>query len=183
LTIVFTTTAVSGRGYEIMVATRASTLASFSTPAALANVNSASDDSDQYLTGDGKTLYFTSNRAGGLGGYDIHVSTLGTNGSFGTPQLIGGIVNSADSEVAPVPSRDGLTLYFAASHGATNYDIYVARRTTVTGTFNTVTLISELNSNAIDFPLELSPDGCTLYFGSDRTTQGNYDLYVTRRGN
>jgi hypothetical protein len=47
-----------------------------STLLAVTNVNGSSDDRDPYVRGDGKVLYFGSNRAG-VGSYDIYVSTRG----------------------------------------------------------------------------------------------------------
>jgi len=39
------------------------------------NINSLQTDAGPYLSGDGMTLYFNSDRAGGLGGNDLWVST------------------------------------------------------------------------------------------------------------
>jgi len=61
---------------DIWVSTRATTAAPWGTPVNLgAPVNSAASEQHPFLTADGRTLFFTSNRAGGSGGGDIWMST------------------------------------------------------------------------------------------------------------
>ena len=61
---------------DIWVSTRASTLDPWSTPVNLgANVNSTAFDGAPALSFDGTTLYFFSERAGGIGKRDLYVTT------------------------------------------------------------------------------------------------------------
>lgn len=61
---------------DLWVATRASTLDAWSTPVNLGNtMNSAFLEQHPYLSSDGSTLFFTSDRPGGFGGPDIYMST------------------------------------------------------------------------------------------------------------
>jgi hypothetical protein len=68
---------------------------------------------------------------------------------------------------------------------AGKYDLFVARRTTPTGTFATPTLVPELNdANAAvsDVPSWISADDCRLYLTSDRASVGGpSDVYVATR--
>lgn len=182
LTLLFGSARNAARGYDIMVATRTSVLASFLTPAPLDGVNSEADDSDAYRTVDGKTLYFASKRAGGE--FDIYVATANVAGVFGQPTSLPAIVNTTAKEATPVASRDELRLYFARWGADRAYDIYVAQRASVTAPFDDVSLVSEVSSASEDFPVEISADGCTLYLVSNRPGgQGDRDIYVARRGN
>lgn len=80
-----------------------------------------------YLSADGKTLYFSSNRPDGFGGYDIYVSYLvGT--SWSTPENMGPVVNSQGNEITP--AMIGSDLFFASDwhHGLGGFDIFRAER-------------------------------------------------------
>ncbi|MCQ2261568.1 MAG: hypothetical protein MJZ42_00245 [Bacteroidales bacterium] len=75
---------------------------------------------------DGTTiLYFTSNRSGGLGGYDIWY-TLYSNGQYSTPANLGAPVNTRDDEITPFYHDDSQTLYFSSNKdgGHGNFDVY-----------------------------------------------------------
>ncbi len=63
-------------GLDLWVATRESTLAAWSTPVNLGNtINTAFLEQNPYLSFDGKTLFFASDRPGGSGGPDLYMST------------------------------------------------------------------------------------------------------------
>jgi len=62
-------------GVDMWAATRRSVFEAWSTPINLGpNVNSSDDDQQPYIAGDRQTLYFVSNRPGGLGQLDVYVS-------------------------------------------------------------------------------------------------------------
>jgi Tol biopolymer transport system component len=61
---------------DLWVATRASTLDGWSTPVSLGTViNTISIENNAYLSSDGRTLFFSSDRPGGFGGVDLYVTT------------------------------------------------------------------------------------------------------------
>jgi Tol biopolymer transport system component len=65
-----------GTALDLWVATRANTLDAWSTPVSLGNtINTASIDNNAYLSSDGMTLFFASDRPGGFGGVDLYMST------------------------------------------------------------------------------------------------------------
>jgi Tol biopolymer transport system component len=106
---------------------------------------------------------------------------------FGTPRNLGPEVNSSDSEYDPSISADGLELYFQSnrSGGYGDRDLYVVTRATTQDNWSEpVNLGPILNSSARDAGPEISSDGLSLYFNSNRPGgSGNYDLYVTTRQN
>ena len=77
LEIFITSNRAGGQGLlDLWVATRGSTSEPWSTPVNLGStVNSAFNDGAPALSFDGTTLYFYSNRPGGLGGNDLQVAT------------------------------------------------------------------------------------------------------------
>jgi hypothetical protein len=80
------------------------------------------------ITADGNTIYFASDRPGGIGGIDIYVSRKLPNGSWGTAQNVGPTINTTSNEDFPNISPDGKTLYFSSQGhtGMGGYDIYKA---------------------------------------------------------
>ena len=82
-------------------------------------------DSSPAFSKDGKTLYFSSNRKGGLGGNDIYKSTLDGNGRFSTPENLGPSINTPGNESFVSVGPDG-TLYIASDGlpGLGNLDLF-----------------------------------------------------------
>ena len=66
----------TGTALDLWVATRGSTLDAWSTPVNLGStINTASAEQNAYLSSDGMTLFFSSDRPGGSGGLDLYMST------------------------------------------------------------------------------------------------------------
>ena len=63
------------------------------------------------LSTDGKTLYLTTSKAAGLGGFDLYTSQLSGN-SWGEPVNMGLPVNTSSNEGSPSLSIDGNALFF-----------------------------------------------------------------------
>lgn len=94
-------------------------------------VNSAAGDFFPAISKDGLSLYFTSSRPGGFGGWDIYVSQRDTLAStWGSPTNLGPAINSAFDEGAPAFSPDGHRMYFSSNRpgGLGGNDLYVSRR-------------------------------------------------------
>lgn len=129
------------------------------------------------LSPDELTIYFSSNREGGVGGWDIYVATRESLGDpWGTPVLLPG-VNTTGVERYPMVTDDGLFLY--ADTRDTNYDLSVAQRESVDADFGALSPVAELNAGADDIDAWILPDHNAAYFGSNRG--GNYDLYRATR--
>ncbi|NVO02730.1 MAG: PD40 domain-containing protein [Bacteroidetes bacterium] len=77
-------------------------------------INTKSKETHACLSPDGNTLYFTSDRKGGLGGMDIYSSEKKANGAWSLPVNLGKSVNSIYDEDAPFMHTDGVTLYFSS---------------------------------------------------------------------
>ncbi|GAH14577.1 unnamed protein product, partial [marine sediment metagenome] len=94
-------------------------------------------------------------------------------------------VNSSDKEWDPSISADGLSLYFNSYRpgGFGNADIWVTTRKTKADPWGTpVNLGPTVNSSANETSPDISADGLSLYFGSDRPGgYGDRDLWVTTR--
>lgn len=129
---------------------------------------------------DGKQLYFSSNRPGGKGGFDIYVSTLDPNGQWGRPSNLGSAINTRLNEESPFLHSDGATLYFSSNGHPTlgNNDIFKSEWKDGTWT-RPINLGYPINSSAYNDFFTLSDDGQTGYYSALREGEpGNSDLYV-----
>jgi outer membrane protein OmpA-like peptidoglycan-associated protein/tetratricopeptide (TPR) repeat protein len=92
-------------------------------------INSEYWESQPSISPDGSTLYFLSNRPGGIGGYDIWKSTLTDEGIWTDPVNLGPNVNTPYDESTPFIHADGKTLYFSSNGwpGFGDKDIFFSR--------------------------------------------------------
>jgi hypothetical protein len=159
----------------------------FGPPTEVPNVNSSSRDFKPSITADGLSLYFISNRPGGIGGFDIWVATRETTDeNWGEPVNLGSTINTPDNEWGVSISSDGLSLYYdikqPGASGAIDDLVVATRKTTDDDWGNPVSLGPTVNSSADDCYACISADGLELYFSSPRSGgYGNYDLWVTTR--
>ncbi len=137
------------------------------------NVNTVSDEWSPCLSSDGLSLYFSSNRAGGSGDYDIYVATRGVpEGDFGDVENLGSGVNTFAFEGGPGISPDGRELYFNR-HGT----LWVARRENPSATFNPA-----VNTWISGARPQFSPNGRKMLFPSRGLGGfGGWDLFIMTR--
>ncbi len=143
-------------------------------------VNDSSDVRGMCVSRDGLALYFSSNRPGGYGSYDLYVTRRATTSSaWGTPVNLGPTVNSSSADYQPWISPDGLSLLFASTRpGGLGYDedLWMTTRAGVSDPWGTpVNLGPAINTPAEDFCPSMSADGSTLYFAS--SGHGGYGYY------
>lgn len=93
------------------------------------NINTRFYESHAAISPDGKKLYFTSNREGGLGELDLWISEIDATGDWGIPSNLGNVVNTPYNEETPFISGDGNTLTFSSEgHGSMGgYDIFLSK--------------------------------------------------------
>lgn len=65
------------------------------------------------LSADNKTLFFVSDREGGIGQTDIYSVVINDNGTYGDPKNLGELINTEGREMFPFVSKDN-TLYFSS---------------------------------------------------------------------
>lgn len=173
---------------DIWVTERAATSDPWGTPVNLGPiVNSPGHAYGPSISADGLSLYFGSDRPGGLGGDDLFVSTRITiDDSWREPVNLGQTVNSSVNEGTPSISADGLALFSSGyafgpyrSGGSGNADLWVTTRATVSDAWgDPVNLGRTINTTYHDFFPGISADGSTLFFMSDRFGgYGSWDLW------
>lgn len=132
------------------------------------------------LSEDHQTLFFSSNREGGLGGADIYMASKLSDGSWGDPSNLGSVVNSEGSELFPFVSN-GL-LYFASNgHGGLGgLDIFMIPLKEVYKPNSQFlkNLGHPINSSRDDFGLIVKDNGKEGFFSSNRESGlGDDDIY------
>ena len=177
-----------GKG-DIWVTSRATIEDNWEIPVNLGpTVNSSSDDFAPDVSPDGLILYFASDRPGGLGNYDLWVTSRATlDDDWGTPVNLGATINSSAMDGCPAVSDDGLELYFWSNRpgGSGSIDLWIAKRAKIEDDWDTpVNLGPVINSSAMDFCPHISADGLLLFFISARS--GGYggfygDIWITTR--
>ncbi len=129
-----------------------------------------------FLSANGLTLYFASDRPGGLGGMDIWKADK-EGDTWGTPVNLGAPINSAAHELFPAIGRDG-ALYFSSARagGLGELDIYKGEMSG--GAWTTSNLGAPFNSRNDDLGYVENVDGESGYLTSNRGGgQGKDDLY------
>jgi len=137
-------------------------------------------DSQPTLSSDGKTLYFASNRPGGIGELDIWKSLKDKDGKWGSPINLGPTINTAGNEKSPFFHSDGKTLYFSSTGqlGYGGYDIFYAKLGEQEVWHKPKNIGYPINSEKDDLGFFVSTDGKTGYFASDKLKgNGGWDVY------
>jgi hypothetical protein len=160
----------------------------FGTPTNLGpTVNSSRGEATLSISADGLMLYFASDRPGGLGIYDIWMTTRPTTeDAWGTPENLGPPVNTSQSEYCPFISADGLELYFGLYNPGGNYiyDIWMAKRPTINDAWGIpIKLEPPINTSGVEDATHLSTDGLELYFTAYNRAggYGSDDIWIARR--
>lgn len=146
-------------------------------PSLVSASDSASWDGSPAFSGDGRTLYFASNRAGGVGGIDLYRVNMDASGRFGKPANMGKAINTAGDEMFPFVSQEG-KLYFASDGhpGLGKLDIFEAVRKD--GKISVENMGIPFNSSSDDFGLTSDEFG-HIYISSNRGGGlGDDDIYV-----
>lgn len=145
-----------------------------------ANIKSLPFNSNDYSTSnpsvsaDGKTLYFSSDMPGSLGGVDIWKVAINGDGSYGTPENLGKKVNTEGNESFPFIADDNTTLYFASSgkQGLGGLDVY---QIDLSKGADAVNMGKPINTEKDDFAFTFNKAKNIGFFSSNRN--GNDDIF------
>ncbi|MBI4930394.1 MAG: PD40 domain-containing protein [Bacteroidetes bacterium] len=155
----------------------------WSNPKPIAEINSPSNETGLSISADGKYLYFSSDRAGGNGKFDIY-QCVKTGAKWGAPVNLGTALNTGFSEISPYINPNGKTLFFSSNgyrDGMGGYDIFY----------------SELKDNGtwskpanMGFPINTTRDdinfyitgGGTRYYSTVRDNANSFDIFKIEGG-
>lgn len=130
--------------------------------------------SNPSLSRDGKTLYFSSDMPGSVGGVDIWKVAVNADGTYGKPENLGNKVNTEGNESFPFIADDNSTLYFSSTgkQGLGGFDIFqidLAKGTEATN------LGKPVNTEKDDFGFTFNKSRNLGFFASNRS--GNDDIF------
>ena len=142
-------------------------------------------NSDYYSTGhpyvspDGRRLYYTSDRPGGMGGTDIYYSEIHERGRIGPSINVGPVVNTESNEMFPFVNKEGNLFFSSDGHvGFGQLDIYSTIGDDDGQIIDVINLGTPMNGPSDDFGYYADEDGITGYISSNREDGvGSDDIY------
>lgn len=98
----------------------------WSKPKPLHNVNTDANEMSPFLSIDGTTLFFASDRDNSMGGYDLFFSRRDRKGEWDAPSNIGFPINTEANEICFVVDDDGSRAYLSSDRdgGFGGYDVF-----------------------------------------------------------
>ena len=144
------------------------------------------DDREPWITPDGNTIYFKSDRlatSSPMNINDIFV-THKVNGQWTTPELMPAPISTdAGNEHCPMLLRDGKTLCFASQRegGFGSFDIWCSERQADGRWSEAVNAGPNVNSAGSEFHFMEDPDARWVYYSSSRPGgKGGVDIWASR---
>jgi hypothetical protein len=160
-------------------------------PYPIFEINSDSNEETPFISADGKTILFASDRPGGFSPpltsdgrkritFDLYISRL-VNGKWTEPEILKGTVNTNMNERAPGLSADGKTLFFTRwpYNNMSKSKIYSAKLND--GEYTDVKeLPDSINTGNFEIGMRPSYKSGKYYFSSRKTGgAGGWDIYYT----
>lgn len=149
-------------------------------PENMKSVNSRYWDSNPSLSFDGKTLYFSSKRPGGIGGKDIWKISIDEYGNATSPAInLGKPINTEYDEVSPFIHPSGKFLYFASNGhvGLGDYDIFYSELEKNNHWGFPVNMGYPINTHKEERSLIVDTKGENAFFASAREIDQGLDIY------
>jgi hypothetical protein len=144
-------------------------------------INTTYREEGACMTDNGDTMFFASDKPGGIGGFDIYYSLRLPDGSYGTPINIGEPINTKSDENYPNLSPDGKKLYFASKghNSIGGYDIFYTSYDNGENSWKTPVNLGYPINNAFDNKsIAFTEDPRYAYISTiNWETNGDYDIY------
>lgn len=143
-------------------------------------VNSKAHESSACYSPDGRTIYFVSDRKGGLGGRDIWSSKRISDTEWGPAVNLGPVINTASDEEGVYMHPDGRTLYFSSKGHNSQGGYDVLQSTYYKSKWSQPKrMAAPINTAAHDIFFVLQASGRTGYYSSAMPGgSGEEDLYA-----
>lgn len=155
----------------------------WSEPKALA-VNSPYNEIGMSISGDGKHMYFSSDREGGIGSFDIYHAELKSNGKWGKAENLGDVINTDYNEVSPFVHPNGKTLFFSSNgnlnKGMGGLDVYYSSLEDDGSWSEPATMGYPINTTRDDLNYYITEGGRRFYTNINK--DNSYDLFEIEGG-
>ncbi len=142
-------------------------------------VNTPYSEKQPALSSDGRKLYFSSNRPGGFGDYDLWMSVRNDDGTWSEPVNMGKNINTEGSDQSPFMHPDNKTMYFSSTGwpGMGDFDIFMSRKTSDTSWSEPLNLGYPINTHNAEQGLIVNSRANMAYFASDRLSGKGLDIF------
>jgi outer membrane protein OmpA-like peptidoglycan-associated protein len=144
-------------------------------------INSKASEVDACFNSDGSVIYFSSDRKGGYGGFDIYKITKLANGKWSIPQNLGPEINTDRDERSPFIHPDGVTMFFASDghESMGGFDILQSTQDERKNWLKPENIGYPINTTDDDLFYVTSVDGKRAYYASAKLDgEGDKDLYM-----
>jgi hypothetical protein len=178
----FFTSYRDGISTDVYTARRASTDVPFQAPTLVTEVSTPSFETSSAISADGLTLWFGSDRPGGLGDVDIWMSNRPRRDAAWSPPVNLLSLNSPTKDVPRPTGEHNLVMPLASERDSPDiYRSFLATRASGSAPFGAPQAITELTvANRTTVDASLSDDGLTMFYASG-DTGAKLDLYVAWR--
>ena len=138
------------------------------------NINTKHWEPSAFISADGNTLYFISNKPGGFGGRDLYISKMTSDGDWGKAENMGANINTPYDEDAPFIHPDGVSLSFSSNGHNTmgGFDIFTSLLSDDGKWSEPINVGYPVNTTDDDAFYVVSPNNKTAYLSSFR--QGGF---------
>ena len=132
------------------------------------------------LSADEKTLYFASDMPGSLGESDIFRVSINDDGTYGTPENLGSVINTEARETFPFVSSEDVLYFSSDGHpGLGGLDIFATKVANGRLDGNVMNVGEPVNGRMDDFTFIFNEETKKGYFASNRSEgQGADDIYA-----
>lgn len=147
------------------------------------NINSKYWEMHVCLSPDNKTLYFSSDRKGGYGGFDIYKSEKDELGEWGSAVNLGSAINTKYDDDTPFILSDGKSLYFSSEghYCMGGFDVFYSRlmdNEKWSSPLNLGYPVNSADDNLFFYPVK---NGEYTYFASaSKQNAGTDDLFLLK---
>lgn len=124
-----------------------------------------------FVSTDGKTLFFSSNRPGGKGGFDLWMAPIDENGFIGNAKNMGAPINTQGDEITPFFHNISNTLYYSTNGlpGIGGFDVFKSSLNVDDSAYQApINLNTPINSSKDDAYFIMERLGTKGFFASDR---------------
>ena len=167
---------------DIWFSTRTTASDPWSTPACAVDLSGPTQETGTALAGDGLTIWFSSDRPGGKGGYDIWVSTrVSRTTAWSTPKPVMEL-NTPSDEFPRPPIASGLLMPPSYRSAPINqFQTFTTTRPSPDSPWTAPVRLTEVDTADVDTDGFETSDGLAFYFSSDRIVDGGQNLFVATR--
>lgn len=166
---------------EIWHSSRPSLLMPWSPPGPVLTLNAPqAHTKDPHVSPDGLTMHVGSDRAGGMGGYDLWVSRRASRtASWSVPELVTELASSGDETGGAIDGTGGVLVFEQSIQLGALSDLFIANRPSSTAMWTNPTVMGA-STQASDSNPHLTKDGLGLWFTTSLPGFGQEVFSATR---